>query len=122
MAQENKQTSYVRYKAKQAYQIIIDDLSSITDVKSWAEEAGVSTRWLCKTMKKVYGNSPKVLLRKRRYIVLVRCLIEDPDHPGYYLGREVGLIDEKALYKFLSSHYDTTLTQLRDEILEKSAE
>lgn len=121
MAQENKQSSYLRYKAKQAYRVILDDLSSISDVKTWAEKAGVSTRWLCQAMKKVYGNSPKILLRKRRYMVLVKCLTEDPDLTGYCLAREVGLIDEKALYKFLSNHYDTSLTQLRDKIIEKSA-
>ncbi len=117
MAQENKQSSYVRYKAKQAYQIIIDNLSSISDVQTWAEEAGVSQRWLCRVMKKAYGNSPKVLLRKRRYVELVTCLTENPELSGYYLAREIGLRDEKALYKFLSIYYDTTLTQLREDVI-----
>lgn len=67
MAQENKQNLYLRYKTKQAHRIIIDDLSSIGDVKTWAKEAGVSTRWLCKAMKKEHGKSPKILLRKRRH-------------------------------------------------------
>ncbi|MEX0662892.1 MAG: helix-turn-helix domain-containing protein [Balneolaceae bacterium] len=121
MAQESKQSSYVRHKTKQAYQVIIDDLSSIPDVQTWAEEAGVSTRWLSKAMKKEHGKSPKVLLRKQRYTVLVKCLTEDPELKSYYLAREIGLSDEKALYKLLSSYYDTTLTELRDEIIEKSA-
>lgn len=50
-------------------------------------------------------------------MVLVACLTEDPDLTGYYLAREIGLSDDKALYKFLSSHYDTTLTKLRNEII-----
>lgn len=120
MDPESKEKSYLRYKTKQAHRIIIDDLSSIPDVKTWANEAGVSRRWLCKAMKKEHGTSPKELLRERRYVVLVKCLTEDPDLTGYCLAREVGLSDEKSLYKFLTSHYDTNLTQLRDEIIAMS--
>ncbi|CAN5701956.1 hypothetical protein BH23THE1_BH23THE1_30670 [soil metagenome] len=71
-------------------------------------------------MKKEHGHSPKILLRKRRYIVLVKCLTKDPELSGYYLAREIGLRDEKGLYKFLLSHYETTLTQLRENIIKAS--
>lgn len=113
------QNPLVKYKVRKAVELLKDEIQSIPDVQTWAEEAGVSKRWLCKAMKKEHGTSPKVLLRKRRYIVLVKCLTQDPELTGYCIAREVGLSDEKALYKFLSSHYDTTLTQLREEIITK---
>lgn len=119
MDSERKQSSYLKYKTKQAHKIIFNDLSSIPDVQTWAEEAGVSRRWLCKAMKKEHGNSPKKLLRKRRYMVLLKSLKEDPDITGYCLAREVGLSDEKSLYKFLSSHYGTSLTKLRNELMKE---
>lgn len=119
MASERKQNSYLQYKIKQAHKIIFDDLSSIPDVQTWANKAGVSTRWLCKAMKNKHGNSPKLLLRKRRYTVLVKSLKKDPEITGYCLAREVGLSDEKSLYKFLSSHYETSLTQLRNGIMKE---
>lgn len=117
-----KQNPLVTYKVNKAVEILKEEIQSIPDVQTWASEAGVSTRWLCKAMKNEHGNSPKILLRKKRYKVLFNNLKEDPELSGYCLAREIGLSDEKSLYKFLSNHYDTTLTQLRDDIIKASLE
>ena len=106
-----------QFKVRKAIKILTENVESISDVQSWAKEAGVSTRWLCKAIKRESGNSPKVFLRNKRYKILVKILSEDPELTGYHLAREIGLSDEKALYKFLSTHYNTTLTQMRVEII-----
>lgn len=105
------------YKTERAVQILKDRIVDIPDVQSWAREAGVSRRWLCKAMKQVHSCSPKVILRKVRYKAITDCLLEEPDVSGYCVALAVGLRDEKALYKFLSSHFDTSLRPLRKDIL-----
>lgn len=116
--QKNQSKSLTfQYKVRKAIKILTENVESIPDVQSWAREAGVSRRWLCNSMKKVYGKPPKVFLRNTRYKLLIKYLEDNPELSGYFLAREVGLSDEKALYKFLSRHYSTTLTQLRNEII-----
>ena len=103
-------------KAQMAQKILRDDIEEIPDVNSWAKKLGISTRWLSKIMKQEYGSSPKKLLRLRRYESIRECIDRDLEMTGYCIALESGLKDEQALYKFLSTHYNTGLKKLRREI------
>jgi methylphosphotriester-DNA--protein-cysteine methyltransferase len=69
-------------------------------------------------MKQQFGKSPKKILREMRFSIIIKCLNEDLEMTGYCVALEAGLKDEKALYKFLSTHFDTSLTTIRKEILQ----
>jgi AraC-like DNA-binding protein len=64
----NKQTSEVKpimaYKCEQAVRLLEEQVADIPDVQTWAADAGVSRRWLCKSMKKVVGKLPKIFHKK----------------------------------------------------------
>lgn len=63
----NKVNPLTAYKCEQAMQLLEKRIANIPDVQSWAEEAGVSRRWLCKSMKRVYEKPPKIILRQLKY-------------------------------------------------------
>lgn len=122
MSYERNENTLLVYKVKKAVSLLRKEIETISSVQKWAEEAGVSRRWLCKAMKKVYGHPPKVIIRKIRYEMILDCMDEDPEISGYCLAKEVGMSDEKALYKFLSVHFDSSLTQLRIKYVRKNLE
>lgn len=99
-----------------AQKILRDDIDKIPDVNTWAKKLGITTRWLSKIMKKEYGSTPKKMLRMRRYESIRDCIDRDLEMTGYCIAVESGLKDEQALYKFLSTHYNTGLKNLRREI------
>lgn len=104
-------------KAERALLLLYNRIEDIHSVHKWASEARMSRRWLCKIMKQEYAKCPKTILREMRYKSIKDSLKEDLEMTGYCAALEAGLRDEKALYKFLSNHYDTSLTQMRKRIL-----
>lgn len=106
-------------KVEKAIHLLDKRIGEIPDVQTWAEEVGVSRRWLCKYMKREYNKSPKIIIRDTRFKVIKECLRKDCEMTGYCAASEAGLSDENALYKFLSTHFDTSITQLRIEILKQ---
>lgn len=117
MSHQEKEKMLARYRLNKTMKLLREEIDKIPDVQSWADKAGVSRRWLCKAMKKAYGNSPKVIIREVRYEIIKECVEDDPEVIGYTVATEAGLRDEKALFKFLSTHFDTRLTLLREEVL-----
>lgn len=83
--QINKSKTLLEYKAKQAVRLLEQRIEEITDVQGWAAEAGVSREWLYKSMKTVYGKSPKIILREVRYEKVVRLIREHGTEAGCYL-------------------------------------
>lgn len=95
-----------------------ENIAVIPNVKSWAKEAGVSREWLYKSVTKRYGRSPKVILREVRYRKVVQMIRRDGlEAFSYGIAVEAGLRDAAALSKFLSSHFDTNFTRLKEELL-----
>ena len=122
--QTNKQPqTLLEYKAEQVVRLLVERIAEIPDVKGWAEEAGVSRRWLCKTMKAVYGKSPKIILREVRYEKVVRLIRKDGiDATCYSVAVDAGFGESKKVSMFLSSFYDTNFTKLKMELLQKDAQ
>ncbi|GEM_PF-754458 len=115
---ENKYSKSLKsLKAERALSLLNNRIEEIHSVQKWASEARMSRRWLCKIMKQEYAKDPKTILREMRYKTIKKSLKEDSEMTGYCAALEAGLKDEKALYKFLSTHYDTSLTKLRKRIL-----
>jgi len=104
----------IEYRCKQAIRMLRKRVAKIQNVKTWAEEVGVSRRWLCKSMKEVYGKPPKIILREVKYEKMVLLILEEGlDATCYSVAVDSGFGSAKNGSRFLSSHYDTTFTELK---------
>jgi len=109
---KNPRKQLLTIKAKDAYHKMERDIENIENVERWAELSGVSRTWLYHAMNRTYGKNPKQLLRDKRYEKILEVIENNPEAGGYYVATCAGLLDEKALYKFLSNYYNTTFTKL----------
>ncbi|HLR89443.1 MAG TPA: helix-turn-helix domain-containing protein [Balneolaceae bacterium] len=118
IGQTDKVNPLIRFKCDKAVQLLRYGTFDIPDVQTWAEKAGVSRRWLCRSMKVVYGKPPKIILREMRYEKVVLSIREHGLNAGCYATAvDVGFSNDAALSRFLSSFYDTTFTKLKEDIV-----
>ena len=119
----NQVNTLVEYRCKQAIRVLRQRIAEIPNVKSWAVEAGVSRRWLCKSMKAVYGKPPKIILREVKYEKVVRLISKEGLDAGCYsVAVDAGFGKSKNVSRFLSTYYDTTFTKLKVNLLKKSVQ
>jgi AraC-like DNA-binding protein len=105
-------------RARQAVDLLIENIEDIRSVKEWAEKSGISRRWLCKSMKEMYDKPPKIILREIKYEKVVRLIHKDGiDTNCYSVAIDAGFGEPKNVSRFLSSFYDTTFTKLKMDIL-----
>lgn len=116
--QINRVKPLTAFKCEQAIRVLDERIAAIPDVKRWAEEAGVSREWLCKSLKTVYDKPPKVIIREVKYEKVVRLIQEVGIEAGCYsVAVDAGFRNATALSKFLSSFYGTNFTNLKAEIM-----
>lgn len=114
---QNKST-LVQYKVKKAIEILTENVESIRDVQSWVDEAGVSRRWLCRAMKKVYRKPPKEVLREVKFEKVVWLICNEGLEAGCYsVAVDAGFKSASGLSKFLSAYHDINFTELKIEII-----
>ena len=107
-------------RARQAVDLLIENIEDIRSVKEWAEKSGISRRWLCKSMKEMYDKPPKIILREIKYEKVVRLIHKDGiDTNCYSVAIDAGFGEPKNVSRFLSSFYDTTFTKLKMDLLEE---
>lgn len=115
--------SLTSIRAKKAIHLLKNQICKIPDVKTWARETGVSRRWLCKSMKAVYGKPPKIILREVKYEKIVLLIREEGvDATCYSVAVDTGFGKAKNGSRFLSSHYDTTFTELKMDLLKENVQ
>ncbi len=61
--------------------------------------------------------SPSEMLRRLRFKKIKKTILKYPHETSYAIARRVGLKNEKTLYKFLSTHWDTNFTALRKKLV-----
>jgi len=105
------------HKADEAIEILIQNIADIPDVQRWAEAAGVSRGWLWYTMKKIYGKTPREIIREVRFKTIVQLLKKDIHAISYSIARDAGFQDDDSMRKFLSNNYRYTFTTLKDEVI-----
>lgn len=112
-----------KYRCEQAIQVLKKRVSDIPNVRSWATKAGVSRRWLCKSMKAVVGKPPKIILREVKYEKMVLLILEEgADASCYSVSVDSGFGNSKNGSRFLSSHYNTTFTELKIDLLKEDVQ
>lgn len=106
-------------KAEESVQILVKEIVEIRSVKQWAESCYVSRSGLKKRMKKSFGKYPKQIMREIRFeIICLLILKKGRSAQSIAIAYESGLgASSDAIYKFLSRHFDTTFTDLKNEIL-----
>jgi hypothetical protein len=106
-------------KAEKVVRTLIEEIDSIRYVKQWAKEANVSRSWLKKKMKTTYDKPPKIILREVRFEVITFLIMgKGVEASSLCVANESGVgKTSDALYKFLSRHYETTFTRLKEKVL-----
>lgn len=105
-------------RVRKAVTVLIDNIDAIRNVSDWANEAKVSRRWLCKSMKMTYGKPPKIILREIKYEKVVKLIHKEGLEANCYcVAVDAGFEESKNVSRFLSSFYDTTFTELKMKLL-----
>lgn len=119
----NKVNPFTKFRCQRAIRLLKERVAEIPDVKAWAEKIGVSRRWLCKSMKAVYGKPPKIILREAKYEKMVMLILDEgADATCYSVSVDAGFGSAKNGSRFLSSHYETTFTELKIDLLKEDLE
>ncbi|MCH8548670.1 MAG: hypothetical protein LAT80_07305 [Balneolaceae bacterium] len=103
----------VKGKAKRAVEILELNINKIRSVQDWAICIGTSRSWLVTTMRRVYGRSPKQIIREIRFKMIVKLIKEDRLIAGFAAAIDSGLRDDIALSKFLKLHFGLRFTELK---------
>lgn len=110
------------YKCEQCVRLLEERIADIPDVQTWASEVRVSRRWLCKSMKVLYGKPPKIILREMKYEKVVWLICDvGLEASCYSVAIDTRFVRAKGLTMFLSAHYDTNFTELKMMLLKEEA-
>ena len=109
-------TEYNRLGAEEARQILTDEIEEIRHVKQWAEKAGYSVSKLQRIISHYYGMTAKETLKLIRYKRIIKLIKEDPSVTSYNVALNTGLKNEQDLYKFLKRNFNTSFTEIREDV------
>lgn len=109
-------TEYNRLGAEEARQILADEIEEIRHVKQWAEKAGYSVSKLQRIIFHYYGMTAKEALKLIRYKKIIKLIKEDPSVTSYNVALSTGLKNEQDLYKFLKRNFNTSFTEIREDV------
>ncbi len=109
---------------EKAVDTLIEEIANIRSVEDWSNHINLSYEWLKKWTKKYFGKSPGVIVREVRYDTIILLIMENGwESKSIYIAYKSGLgSNSDSLYKFLKSHYNTTFTRLKKEVLSKEFE
>jgi len=100
--------------------ILVGELQNIHTVSEWAEKMGYpSAPTFFRDFKRYAGLPPEKVLIQVRLVCIMKLISYAPQLTGYEIALESGLADEKALYDFLARYKNTTLSELKRQLLKK---
>ncbi|MDR8393091.1 AraC family transcriptional regulator [Aliifodinibius sp. S!AR15-10] len=105
-----------RIPMERAVKELKTNYQELTCVNEWAEYMGYSRSYFSRRIREIFGRPPKEIMIEITMKSVREEISEDPRAIGYKIAVNVGLNDEKALNKFLDSHFDTSLTELRQQL------
>lgn len=101
---------------KTAVEVLELELEDIPNVKTWAERMGYSRSHFSTKIKEHFGKAPGQVLREVRVKLIRKEILSHPQETAYSIARRVGLKDDDALCHFLSTHFGTNFTELRENL------
>lgn len=103
-----------RTEITKAVNVFEENYREILTVTDWANYMGYSRSYFCRIFTNEFGINPKDHIKLYRLRLIKKELKKDPEAIGYKIAISTGLSDEKALHKFLTIHFDKTLSELRE--------
>lgn len=108
---------HINYAGMRSFMVLHANLRKIQTVQHWADHMGVTRSSLSRLLKVYANQTPLEMMRRVRYNTIIEMIESYPDIKSYAAAQECGLMDEKALYKFLKKYYDISFTELRHKTL-----
>lgn len=100
---------------EEAVSFLKENIDEIYTVSEWADARGYSRGYFSELIRDEFDKTPYAILKNEKYKKVKQLVRENSDSKGRVIANDAGFADEKALYKFLSFHYQTSLSELRKE-------
>lgn len=110
---ESEYKSINHLKTIMAVKFLQEKIDSTPNVNHWASAYGVSESWLYQNVKRHYSVTPYSIIKKIRYDKICLSVAQDINITGYAVAIDAGLNDEVSVSKFLRRHFNTTLNELK---------
>lgn len=120
MYESNQTTNGYHKFIEQSVIMLEKHLEEIPNVIAWAAFMGFSRSYFCTSFTRYFGETPSEKLRSIRYKRVHKVVLRYPHESSNSITKRIGLNNEQALYKFLSRHYDTNFTKVRNKLLNGS--
>ena len=91
--------------------------TEIFTVSEWANKTGLSRAHFSRSFTREFGINPKDYLKDFKLRAISQEIKKSPTAIGYKIAVNVGFIDDKALYKYLSFHCNMTLTEYKKQVV-----
>lgn len=101
---------------EEALPILRNNVDTICTVGEWAEQTGYSRTHFSMLIRREFDDTPYSIICREKFQKVCQLVRNNPSLKGVVIAREAGFSDVKALYKFLSNHFNTTLTSLRKRL------
>lgn len=99
-----------------AGQLLQQHICEIHTVQQWADEMGYeSVKYFSRLIRDHYGSRPKELIIKAKVKAIRTCLSETQDEILFCLARDLGFVNDAAMYKFVKRHTGLSPTELKRE-------
>ncbi|MBP3192401.1 helix-turn-helix domain-containing protein [Natronogracilivirga saccharolytica] len=99
-----------------AVEIMIRNITEIHNVTDWSQMMGYSRAHFCRRFTEMFGENPKMVLRRARFRQICRVIQSDWSATAYKVARESGIQNEKALHKFLNRNFGIGFLELKDSL------
>jgi methylphosphotriester-DNA--protein-cysteine methyltransferase len=99
--------------AELAISVLEKEIHRIQTIQDWATVVGCSRTTLNRNIQKSHRRTPFCLIRSTRYNRIVMLIQHHPSITAFAVAIDVGLKNEKSLYKFLIRHYLVNFTELK---------
>lgn len=110
----------IRKSISDSENILQQQALTIGNVTEWANAMGYTRSHFCRIFKKEFGEAPKEYLKRFRFRAIKEEIKKDYYACGIKIAINSGFNNEKALDKYLSYHFNTNLTAIRNEIIKKA--
>lgn len=99
-----------------ALNVLEENITDISTVTEWSQLLGFnSDRYFSRVFRNHFGERPKEVITKVKIEKIKECIAKSPDDIFYCIAKELGFIDDQALYKFTKRHLGMSPTELRKE-------
>lgn len=106
-----------------AIRVLEEHIASIHTVPELAEKMGyTSSKNFSRLFRNHFGIRPKKVITKIKLRTITDHMLAAPDDIYFCIARRVGLLDDKALYRFIKRHTGKSPGEFKYELISKNEE